>query len=400
MRETSFSLIDPEKLKRLTFIEGREDLFETKVLHIKPEKSEEENHEQKHIVAVSRDPGSASALVPVIALLHKNPEMTLDAIVDGRAQEIFQKSFISTDITPQNALAIDTTIGTPDMFLMDPSISEKGLDDYIFSTYPEVPKVLIMDSPMSLYILKQLEERGLSFPDKICAIDEDMKKTIVQKYPTLKDRVEVTGQPSFDSLALENTEEISQKIKQELGLPADAIVVTFMATNVPKEYVAALAKELGSIKNIYVVHRKHPRDNTSPNEYQRIFENAGVQLVDTNSYPTSDIGAASDIIITTWSIEGLHAIYRKKKTIHLVDTEFINIPPNVDFPLPHVKLGASVGLTHMSELSGCINELLDDTSSLSTKVTENMARFYNADGKNTERVAQVIYSMVNKKQKK
>ena len=116
---------------------------------------------------------------------------------------------------------------------------------------------------------------------------------------------------------------------------------------------------------------------------------ADIRVVDTDDFTTNDIGAASDVVLTTWSTEGLHGICRRKPTVHIVDHNF-RVPESLDLPLVPVKLGASVGIDQINELSKILPQLLDQKSSLNSSLNEKMKKCYPDDGKNAERVANIV----------
>ena len=98
------------------------------------------------MLVISRDPGSASALAPVMELLHHDDSIFMRVLTDGRAEEILEKEFPMKDITPQDmTIGADQILGTPDVLLVNSSVSEKGLETYAVATYPEVPMILVED---------------------------------------------------------------------------------------------------------------------------------------------------------------------------------------------------------------------------------------------------------------
>ena len=378
----------PEEKQRLAYIEGRPELFETKILRLE---SSGETEQKNSLLVSSRDPGSGNALLPVIENLSHDPGLEIDIVTDGRAQEIFQKNLKTQDITPEEMfLKADKVIGRPKVILMDRSL-EMGIDTYTAATFPEVPKILLGDhynNPTKF--LSELIARNLPLPEKICVMDEAAKKLITKKFPELADRIEITGQPAFDRFVQEDTEKIAQLVKEKLGLQSTDKLVSFMSTRDEPEKIRQVAEAIRELANdFYLAFRRHPRDNVSYENYRQIFTDAGIRLLDTEKFSTNDIGAASDLILTTWSTEGLHGIYRRKPTVHLVDRNF-RIPDGLDLPLIPVKLGASVGIKKADQLKEILPQLLDANSELNNSLREKMEQNYPADGKNAERVANVV----------
>lgn len=391
MDKNFFEKLPSEEKKRMAYIEGRSDLFETKILRIKPTEPTGEIETKNNLLVSTRDPGSANALLPILKELTDDHDLQIDIITDGRAQEIVQKNFQTENITPEGmALEADNVIETPKAILIDNS-SEMGIDNYVSATFSEVPKILVEDYyGNSILYLNRLTENNLPLPEKICVLDQAAKKLILKYFPTLKNKIEVTGQPTFDRFAGENTEQLAHEVKKKLGLQPTDKLVSFMSTMDEPEKIEKMAEALkGMTGDFYFAFRRHPRDNVSYETYKKILTDAGIKVVDTDEFSTNDIGAASDVVLTTWSTEGLHGIYRRKPTVHITDNNF-EIPKDVYLPLPPVELGASVGIKKISEIAQVLPQLLDQNSSLNDKLRKNMEKQYPADGKNAERVADIV----------
>ena len=374
----------------MAYIEGRGDLYETKILRITPI---DETEKTKNLLVSTRDPGSGNALLPVLKELAGDKELHIDVATDGRAQEIIQANFETTDSTPKGnigALAADTIMNTPQVILMDRS-TEMGIDTYVTATVPEVPKILVQDSyTNTIPFLLELIQRKLPLPEKICVMDDAAKDMIVKKFPQLEQTIEVTGQPAFDRFTQENTEQLAHEVKKKLGLQPTDRLVSFMSTMDEPEKIEKMAEALkGIANNFYFAFRRHPRDNVSYETYKKILTNAGIRTLDTDEFSTNDIGAASDVVLTTWSTEGLHGIYRRKPTVHITDRNF-RVPEGIELPLPPVTSGASVGLENVADIAQILPQLLDEHSALNKKLQEGMADHYPADGKNAERVAHIV----------
>lgn len=385
--------LPPEEKKRLAYIEGREDLFETKVLEFQSSSNtEHQGAEKKNILVISRDPGSANALSPVIELLQHDDSMVMKAIVDGRAGEILQGKFPTKDITPADmALGADSVLGSPDALLIDPSFSESGIETYAMATYSEVPTVLVEDYYTSSFnLLQRLRERKLPHPKKICVMDGEAKKLIVKEFPELEERIEITGQPAFDRFAAEDTEHIKSEVRKELGMESGEKLITFISAGAKMELIEKLAKELKGVKTKFrLAFGIHPRDNTPRETYEKIFREAGVEYVDAEKLGINNAGAASDLVVLLVSTEGLHAIYRRKPTIHITDPKFV--APHKDLtPPPPVKLGASIGLDDMGSFAGEVEKLLDPESAENTELKKHMEEQYPVDGKNAKRVVDIL----------
>lgn len=387
--------LTPDDKQRFAHIEGREDLFETKLLTIESGKAT--NADRKILIA-TRDPGSANTLIPIIEALQEQGNAKFYILTDGRAQEKIQATFATQDITPERmVLDVYETIGTPDLIITDPSTSEQGLETFSGATYNSVPLVLIEDYYASaLGYLKAAKERNksgdnLKIPEVICAMDEEGKKLITDVFPEYADRIVVTGSPYFDAISQENTEKIQEETRHKLGVPKGTTLIAYMSQMEHLGMVEELAKNLSETHSSpIIIFRRHPRDNRSYEEYEEIFQKHGLTPTRSDDFTTAEISAASDIVITGWSTEGLSAIYRRKPTIHITDRELQNIPDEIPNPLPPVKLGASIGLDHTSDLREKLDRLQEPNSVVKTQLFEAMEKYYPGDGGNTQRAVEAI----------
>ncbi len=395
----SFKDMSLEEKRRLAYIEGREDLFETKVFEIEKSKTTKEASKQKkNIVVISRDPGSANALIPVIELLQKKENIRIKAVIDGRAQETFQKKFKTKDITPKgNILESAETLGSPDLGLVDSS-EGRGIEMFFSATFPEVPNVLVEDYyGSSLPYLKRLKEASLPYPKKICVIDKEAKNIIVRDFPELSSSIEITGQPAFDVYAKENTEKISKKVRRELGLKSKEKLVTFMSSIDPMELVEKFAEELSKIKNkgLRFTFRTHPRDNTPLENYEKLFTEKGIDyLLTMGKVTTDEVGAASDLVCMVSSTTMFPAIYRGIPVVSITDPKYIEQKEGA-IPPPPAKIGAIFNLDSLENLPNCVEILLDKNSEERKELIKKMEENYPIDGKNAERVVSVLEGILN-----
>lgn len=394
--------MSPEEKRRLAYIEGRDDLFQTKFFRIGVPK-EHQKEADHSLLATMRDPGSAAALAPVLESLQSDTSLEMIAATDGRAEEIVKKRFTTEDITPTtSAFEIAGQEKTPDVILVCAS-SENGIETFASTTFSEKPVVVVEDYYTSagnyLQRLKEIQEGSAEreLPQAICVMDEEAKRIVVDAYPDVEPLVVVTGQPAFDRIARENTETISKTVRERLELDTEQKLVTFMSQMQPKEMAEDLAQALRHATSKFVLaFRRHPRDPVPAAEYREVLEKAGIALIDTDDFSTDEISAASDLILTAFSTAGLEGIYRRKPTIHITDTTHQEIPAELPLPLPPVKLGASVGVDHMADLSAAVDALLDNKSALHEQIAMGMETFYPRDGKNAERVAAVVYDVLRR----
>lgn len=380
---------------RFQYIEGRPELFSTKLFRLGTSQQENTEENRSTLLAVTRDPGSANAIAPVLEYLQQHDKLAMFALTDGRAQEILNHKFTTEDVTPESFLGTDRIIGRPDVILTDAS-SEQGIETYSAATFDDVPAILIEDYYASSHVyLQSLLERNLRLPEKICVMDEAAKQMLVKQIPELAERVVVTGQPAFDRFATENTAEIGQDVRRQLGFTPETKLIAYMSTGTDRAELKAMAESLAATEGeLVLAFRKHPRDNTSYEEYASMFKETGVKIVDVQEFTTDQVSAAADVILTSWSTEGLHGIYRQKPTIHIVDQRFVEVPNTLKWPFPPVELGASLGVENIDRLSEVILPLLDENSPERLLLVAKMKQYYPADGKNSERVAKIVEKLL------
>lgn len=400
--------IIPEEAKwNKTYIEGRPELFETKVFTIK---TPGWRRPDKHIAVFSRDPGSAAALIPVMQQLLEE-RIALTAVVDGRAEETMLKAFPKhTDITPHGSiLDLAKTVGTPDLILTDASSSERGLETNAASIFTETPMVLIEDYYTTANaFLERLEEMRTTMPEvrmpeRVCVMDAAARDIILARFPDLADRVVITGQPAFDRFASEKPE-LRETLRAKLELEIGDRLISYMGGSDPhmrdieavapfiREVAARFEQETG--KNVYFVYRKHPRDNTSNADYARAIEAAGLHPLKTQDVTTDAIAQASDVVMTNWSTVGIEAALRRIPVLYINDTSIRKPIHNIRYPLPPVTLGASVAAYDIHAIPALLEPLLHPESGTALRLRENMEKHYKTDGQNAARVVAAIQEIL------
>lgn len=380
--------MDPKKFGAIV---ERPDLFETKFLQITPATQVVDGHK---FFFASRDPGSAAALIPVMKMLSQRGDQ-LTCVTDGRAEEAITKEFATTDLTAQDKPVLATDLPESEIMVVDPSFSEFGLDTFTAAQDSNKPFVLVEDAYATANrFLAMLQKKDLRFPDRICVLDEAAKEIIVQVFPQLAEHIVVTGQPAFDQFAHEDTQSIAAAARAKLQLAEDVRVIAVMATpNEGSDFVEHLAQGLAAANNGAVIFRRHPRDNTSADEYANIFARHGITLVDSTNLTTAQVGALADCIVTTTSVEGLHALYRRKPTVYCFDPKYVAERPGL-VPPPPVTLGAAFGVSVMDQFSGVVTQALSASQLHAPRLYDALRQHYPVDGKNTQRVVAVIDSFL------
>ncbi len=390
--------LPPKEKTRLGIIDGKErELFETKYLQMKQDQLPEQ---APYVLVATRDPGSGAALLPVLKELQDKVHLTM--VTDGRAEESIEKQFQTHDVmaNEQFVFANEAHIKKPDIILLDKS-SNMGIELHLIATYEDVPFVVVEDTyTNSLPLLRILKERGLRDPDHICVMDAYAKQIITKEFPHLASCIEITGQPSFDRFATEPTENIAKEVRQKLDISEQQRLVSYMSTIDEPEKITLLAQTLATMENkesLVIAFRRHPRDNTPYQTFHDIFQQAGIQAIDTTKYTTDQISAASDIVLTTWSTEAIHAMYRGKPTIHIFDDRFRKTPSGSAQEWPPVAMGASLGIDQVEDIANILPTLMNPNNPTYKQIIQGASAVYKPDGKNAARVADVVINTINKK---
>jgi hypothetical protein len=386
MRKDRHAEIEDKKPK--TYIEGHPELFETKVFRI--------SRGQKNVVAFSRDPGSAAALIPVMQILQKDG-IGLSVVTDGRAEELMRKAFPTMqDATSTTPFSLESVIEKPDLILTDTSASERGLETFAAATFTDTPIVLVEDyyTTANNYLARLRDMHPPHMPAYVCVMDEAARDIIVRQFPEIADRVVVTGQPAFDRFAAEDVPAMRDKARKVMGLP-DQILITYMGSPnqlTEMQTIAPFIEEAvrKSGKEVMFNFRRHPRDNTPMERYIEAFATKGVSVIDTSLWPTDTVAAASDVIMTNWSTEGVHAAFRRIPVLYVNDDSVRKPPTGITYPLPPVVLGAGLSARSISDIPSLLGSLLDAQSPTVIEMQNAMRQHYKTDGGNAARVAEIV----------
>jgi hypothetical protein len=383
--------------KRVGHLKDRDDLFATRFLDVATP-----GVLAAHILILGRDPGSASAILPVARSLADSRTVNVSLLCDGRAYEAFRQAFPQAREPAQASYEdwLKQVAGRSwDVVVAVSSVSEHGIETYAAATLDEAPMVLVEDNyGMHHGLLAKLRARKLRLPAAICVIDEVSKRRTIERFPELQGRLHVTGQPSFDRLVAEDrSPEVMTAIRKDLGLWQDEDLVTFMITTDILPVARALAQALAKTstpRRFKVALGHHPRDRKPYEAYEAAFREAGVGLVEMRGKDALKAALAADVVVTTWSTEGLVAVLRGKPTIYLQDPEFLKPKEDTVLPMPPVSLGAARGLGNIKEVSRVLPPLLVPTSAENGDLRRHMWTHYPQDGRNTERVLRIVRHVI------
>lgn len=366
---------------------------QTQVLHVIQTQTQGQSLVPK-ILVCSRDPGSAAALLPVVTQLQKKYDLYF--LTDSWAKQIFLDHLALENIPTASSLLADVVIPQPDVVLVDPSASDRGLENYVELHFKQAPLVLLEDYyGTALPALQRFAEFGV-VPQRVCVMDQFAQALILKTYPQLKEKIIVTGQPAFDQLAHEDGTMQYQQVRAQLGVEADTkMVVMFGVAADSRALLRAIMEQWLQAKisqPYYFIFRAHPRDQIKQTEYDAIVTQAGLQTRSTLDYTADEMNLAADVVMTTTSIQGLYGVYHRKPTIHILDRQYGGYSQNMiaDYVPPPCQCGASLAVSDLTKLSTMIPALMTADSTVYQDLQKNMAKYYMLDGQNTARVLQVV----------
>ncbi len=355
------------------------------------------------IWAVFKDPGGINSIVPVIELIKKQrPEIETLLIANGRAISLLPGKigplFLAHSVSDLNGLK------RPDILLTSMcSFGGVGRDLVPIIRNGDITSVAVQD-----YWGSGLEASWadpIYRPSFIC-VGDAYAASLVQKAwsDVASERIKITGFPVMDQYALINTTELGRQVRNRFNIPETRKVVLFVGDCLPKigYLLSEVIKTLNNIgQQICLITRQHPRMVTEVpeevpiwNETLKSFRNG--QLID-NSYffSISAIIAASDLVIGLFSTTLGEAAALRKNSIALLYPHVMEKSKyyfkQLDMP-PVVTLGCSIPVKNQSELEAMIRKAL--TSGLGLR--ENQERHFRPDGRNAQRVADVVIECLDK----
>lgn len=344
--------------------------------------------DQTRVWVTACDPGGADAWVPVLHVLRRNPQLSIELFTRGKAAQIFSAEFPLVDITPPGgASQFVSDQPAPHISLVSVS-SVMDVEIPIAKVHPDIPVVVIDDYYKSCFgYLSAVQDGTIKPPVAICVMDQRAHDIVVERFPELGTLVQITGQPAFARFYEEDTAHIATRVKQKLNID-ERQLVSFMSSHEGLPFCETFAQAAApALSGVDFVFRKHPRDATSYEIYEEIFLRHGVSLTAVPADVTNDnIIAASDLVIGRRTTALLHAIHRRKLTIHIDDGTHTG-------PLPPVESGASI-LAPIADIAETITTLLAAENQMHSDLITAMENSYLTDSGSTERIATIVHQIL------
>ena len=229
--------------------------------------------------------------------------------------------------------------------------------------------------------------------DKI-AVTGEFAKEILTQCGVDRDRLVVTGRPTYDALIRAEDHFEKDEICRRLGLDPTRKIVVYTSENLPaleSEVMGrAICQAVKQFSGLQFVVKVHPSE-LDLSMYHRMTKDMGVEALITRDANIYEVLYVCDALITGFSATALDAMMLDKPVITINFT-------GLEDPLPFAESGAAIGVYEAKDLRGAVeNGLFNEEDR--EKLREARERFiyehaYKKDGKSTERVIKLIERMV------
>ncbi len=374
---------------------------------------------KRKIIAASWHPGGANAILPVIKKLEEDGRVNIITIGYQYSEKIFQNGSIKyktidsyglSDVSPESMSCLLRT-ESPDLVLTGAGVQYEDAK-YV------IDQSLILaareNGIRTLSVIDLFEKYSAAFsdiftgekfkflPDRIAIMNKLVEDTML-KEGFNKEKLVVTGNPYFDELTelkQKFSESDRQKVRAELGVDSKAYLLLYASQPIEhdhgkkygytektalKELLDALEK-MQQRKTISLLVKVHPRENKQ--DLEKIVKGYDLPVVVDQSYPTRLSVLASDVVISPFSTVLVDSSYLDKPSISL-QPGLNNLK---DDPLITNKLGVTDHVYKKGEIGDVLEKLLFDKN-YTQKLAQGRKDF-RTDGKATERVAELVYKMI------
>lgn len=354
------------------------------------------------IWVVCKDPGGMAGVLPVVDALMM-ADHTVRLFADGKAIELLSR--LGHDFFA--CTSVDDVLSRypnerPDLFLTSMcSGASVGRDlvPHLKGTCP----IVALQVTHGAYLLTDWSESRFR-PDLICVNDELGAQIVSRAWPDVfSDRIKITGYPALDKYSSYNTADVAIKTRQTLQLEPEKPIVLYCGQvarsgEVLQEIVAVL-NELK--RDVYFIPRQHDRmmiDAPDQLSYWQAALNdfkGGILVEGTSAVEIASLLASADVVLSMYSMALTEAAVLRKQSIAVLypDVGMRQLLAETggmsEFPL--VSLGCTVKASSRQELTNALTSALGRGLGLET----NQSRYFSIDGKNTQRVVEIIIHAAN-----
>jgi len=234
------------------------------------------------------------------------------------------------------------------------------------------------------------------FPTKVAVYGEDTLNTFVNEigYP-YKERLIITGQPRYDILTRADEIFDKEKFCACFGIDPNKKMVLiasqdFNVAGNKEAFFRIVLKALKDIPEIQVVIK--PKFNEKEEWHRKLAEEVGVRAVvlPTNAN-TNEALYASGVLITFYSTVAVEAMILERPVVT------VNLTDAPD-PMPFAESGAAIGVYKAEDIVPAIKDALESAEAgrrlEQGRKTYLSRQFHKLDSQATQRVVDLIYSMI------
>jgi len=276
------------------------------------------------VITLCGDPGGASALVPVVELLQRDPALCVENYAYHAGAGVLGRKGVAFGLPPQSTDSEwpDRVLGGEPVAGLLTATSHNGVNwERRFIAAANrlgIPSLSVLDF-WSNYTLRFSDESGVlgPLPDEIAIMDDVARvEMMAEGFPS--ERLVVTGQPAFDSLARERqgfSPTRKSELRSSLGLQGRDLLLVFVSQPLrsfcsgpgnPTHFgydevtvLTALVPALERIARAYpeqvtLMIRPHPREELAP--YRR-YGSEGIRILLSVEGDTREYLMASDLVL-------------------------------------------------------------------------------------------------------
>lgn len=268
-----------------------------------------------------------------------------------------------------------------------------------------IPVVKILD----FWGTGQPHERGFA-PTRLCVLDQPSVEYEANARVMGTADIRVTGDPKMDALTKVDIKAYSAN-RIKLGIGDNWIFIAFFGPGSQSRsdeifypFVDVLAKAefaKGVIVGV-LLHPKSNPENYAETYYEHLAKNSLLYQTDNRTRllgDPSNIIVASDLVVGATSTDTISSCYLRRPTLNIIFPGGANVeeffkPRGIgEITLPSVKCGAALLAKSPHEIAEHLHDLFydwPDTFAVQEDLLDAQEKYYNLDGKNTERAFAVL----------
>jgi len=363
---------------------------------------------KKKILIACNDPGGTMAVMPVIKSLLKQKDI-ISVIYGGvYASSVFKKDSIPCRLLPiinigkQKLPVVENILKreSPDLVFTSTSFGKVVDNAFLYAAVKkDIPTFALIDQWCNYSARFKVYSETRALPDYIGIMDRSAQSEMLKEgFP--RNRLVVTGQPYFDSLACDKSafnNESRRVFRRSHGATMHDVLVVFAAEPFKKgdlniigytdiQILESLVESLEAVavslrKKIKLIIKLHPRDKRPIS----IFPLRGSPRV---SVEAAYSGNARDFILNADIVTGMASIFLIESCLLQKPTLSIQI----GLKSPDALITNKIGLTWAIRSSEELTEALSDI--LKGKHKAPSSNMIKIDGKATERVVMFLNRML------